>query len=76
QEIAKRHGMSVEGFRYYSQMISAYKHRQFLISPGSANIIIQNNDGVAEGFNDILPAFVIGEGGNPGLTRGAQRLNV
>jgi len=76
QEIAKRHGMSVEEFRYYSQMISDYQHRQFLISPGSANIIIQNNDGVAEGFNDIQPAFVIGEGGNPGLTRGAQRLNV
>lgn len=74
--IAALHAMSVDEFRFYSRLISDYQLSQARLSQLSANIVIQNNDGLAEGFNDILPAFVIGEGGNFGLTRGAQRLNV
>jgi hypothetical protein len=39
----------------------------------SATIVIINNDGPAEGFND--PTAVSPVGGNPGTTLGAQRLN-
>jgi hypothetical protein len=39
----------------------------------AANIIILNNDGAGEGFNDPAPAVPVG--GNPGLTVGEQRLN-
>jgi hypothetical protein len=74
--IAARHGMSVAEFKLYNQMITEFQRREALLSPASASITIQNNDGILEGFNDALPAFVIGEGGNFGLTRGAQRLNV
>lgn len=38
-----------------------------------ANIIIFNNDGPGEGFNDPTPAAPVG--GNPGTTLGQQRLN-
>jgi hypothetical protein len=45
------------------------------VSPVSAaTIVIINNDGPNEGFND--PAIVSPVGGNPGTTVGAQRLNV
>ena len=48
-----------------------------LLSAGSlshaATIVIQNNDTAGEGFNDATPAAPVG--GNPGTTRGAQRLN-
>ena len=40
----------------------------------AATIQIVNIDGAGEGFNDPTAAAAIG--GNPGLTRGAQRLNV
>ena len=40
----------------------------------AATITIVNNDGVGEGFNDATPAAPVG--GNPGTTRGAQRLYV
>jgi len=40
----------------------------------AATITIVNNDAAGEGFNDPTP--VAPEGGNPGTTRGAQRLNV
>ena len=39
-----------------------------------ATITIVNNDGPGEGFNDPTPVAPVG--GNPGTTRGAQRLNV
>lgn len=39
----------------------------------AATIIIQNNDGAGEGFND--PTVAVPVGGNPGATLGAQRLN-
>lgn len=40
----------------------------------SATIQIVNQDGALEGFND--PAVAAPVGGNPGTTRGAQRINV
>lgn len=40
----------------------------------AGQIIIVNTDGPNEGFNDPTPAAPIG--GNPGTTRGQQRLNV
>jgi hypothetical protein len=40
----------------------------------AATITIVNLDGVGEGFNDPTPVAPVG--GNPGTTRGAQRLNV
>ena len=40
----------------------------------AANIVIINNDGVGEGFNDPTP--VVPVGGNPGVTLGQQRLFV
>ena len=40
----------------------------------AATITIVNQDGPLEGFNDLTPA--IPEGGNLGITRGQQRLNV
>jgi hypothetical protein len=40
----------------------------------AATIVILNNDGAGEGFNDPTPAAPVG--GNPGTTVGAQRLNV
>src|SRR5262245_44549568 len=38
----------------------------------AATIVIVNNDGAGEGFNDPTPVSPVG--GNPGTTRGAQRL--
>ncbi|HET9950605.1 MAG TPA: PA domain-containing protein [Candidatus Eisenbacteria bacterium] len=44
-----------------------------LPSPGhAATIVIVNNDGANEGFNDPTPVAPVG--GNPGTTLGAQRL--
>lgn len=40
----------------------------------AANVVIQNNDGAGEGFNDSTPAPPVP--GNPGTTLGEQRLNV
>jgi hypothetical protein len=40
---------------------------------GAATIVIINNDGPGEGFNDTTPAAPVG--GNPGTTLGQQRLN-
>jgi len=39
----------------------------------NATVIILNNDGVNEGFNDPAPRLPVG--GNPGTTLGQQRLN-
>jgi hypothetical protein len=38
----------------------------------SATVVVINNDGPGEGFNDPTPAAPVG--GNPGTTKGAQRL--
>jgi hypothetical protein len=44
-------------------------------APAAAStIVIINNDGAGEGFNDPTPVSPVG--GNPGTTRGAQRLYV
>ncbi len=43
-------------------------------SAGGATITIVNNDGAGEGFNDPTPTAP--EGGNSGVTRGQQRLNL
>ena len=75
-EVAARHGMSLDEFRFYSKMLSDASIADALAAPASSSIIIQNNDGMNEGFNDTAAAFVVGEGGNTGTTRGAQRLNV
>lgn len=40
----------------------------------ATNIVISNNDGPGEGFNDTTPASPVP--GNPGTTLGQQRLNV
>jgi hypothetical protein len=42
-------------------------------SAGAATIVIINNDGPGEGFNDPTPVAPVG--GNPGTTLGQQRLN-
>ncbi|MBK9164688.1 MAG: carboxypeptidase regulatory-like domain-containing protein [Acidobacteria bacterium] len=74
--IAARHGMSVDEYRFYIKMLSDASIADALSAPASSSIAIQNNDGMNEGFNDPAAAFVVGEGGNSGTTRGAQRLNV
>lgn len=72
---AADHGMSEAEFVFYSKMIEdAAQHR--LASPSASSIVIVNNDGAGEGFNDTTAAFANPEGGNTGSTRGAQRLNV
>ena len=45
----------------------------FAQSASAANIIIVNGNAAGVGFNDPTPAVPVG--GNPGLTRGQQRLN-
>ncbi|MEO8650299.1 MAG: hypothetical protein ABI539_14130, partial [Acidobacteriota bacterium] len=70
-----RYGMSQRELDFYLNMIKEAETRR-LMSPASATIVIQNNDGAGEGFNDPAPAFVVGEGGNAGTTLGQQRLNV
>jgi hypothetical protein len=73
-KVAADHGMSLEDFVLYSRMAAEFATLQ--AAPQSSTINIVNNDGAGEGFNDPTPAFAIGEGGNNGLTRGEQRLNV
>jgi hypothetical protein len=73
---AKLHGMSVPEYRFYSGLASEFAAGNIVASPGSATFNIVNNDGAGEGFNDATGAFVVGEGGNAGTTRGQQRLNV
>jgi Carboxypeptidase regulatory-like domain len=71
-EEAARHGMSAREYQFYTDVIDRWAARQE--SPESATISIVNGDGAGEGFNDPAAAFVVGEGGNAGATRGAQRL--
>jgi hypothetical protein len=72
--IAARHGMDEQEFLYYSKMAAEAFQQQIAMSPQTATITIQNNDGAGEGFND--PAGRVAEGGNGGTTLGQQRLNV
>ncbi len=70
--IAARHGMSVKEYLFYTNLI-AQKEREML-APSASTITVTNLDGAGEGFNDAT-AFTP-EGGNPGVTRGAARLNL
>lgn len=72
--VASRHGMSEDEFVFYSKMAAEAVRQQVVASPQAATISINNLDGAGEGFND--PTATAAEGGNGGLTRGAQRLNV
>ena len=65
--------MSVEELLFYKNLIQQTAD-SLAQSPNSANIVIVNNDGAGEGFNDTTPATP--EGGNNGTTLGAQRLNL
>lgn len=76
ETIASRHGMTAAEYLFYSKLISEHTIQQAMMAPSSANIVISNTDGAGEGFNEATAAFVVGEGGNMGLTRGQQRLNV
>lgn len=69
--IAERHGMSKTEFEFYTRLLAAVEAGE---SPTSATLTILNGDGAGEGFNDPTP--VSPEGGNPGTTRGQQRLNL
>lgn len=71
--VAARHGMSVEEFQFYKNLITAAEQGK-LSSPSSATITIFNADGADEGFNDATAKAA--EGGNNGATLGAQRLNL
>ncbi len=64
-------------FRLAALALSAIAALTILVPPApaqAATITIVNNDGATEGFND--PTVVAPVGGNPGTTRGAQRLFV
>ncbi len=76
QANARRHGMSVDEFSFYSRLANDFASGQAANAPSAAAFSILNADGAGEGFNEATAAFVVGEGGNTGTTRGAQRLNV
>lgn len=71
---AERHGMTLDEYLFYTNLIEKVRERQE--TPESATITIVNADGAGEGFNDTSAAFVVGEGGNSGTTKGQQRLNL
>ncbi|HMJ08373.1 MAG TPA: hypothetical protein VK468_05170, partial [Pyrinomonadaceae bacterium] len=72
--IAARHGMSEQEFLFYSKLAGEAFQQQIAMSPESATITIVNGDAPAEGFNDASAR--VPEGGNAGVTLGAQRLNL
>lgn len=76
QSQAALHGMSAAQYAFYWSLIEQAQSQSQSqpVAPLAATISIINNDGAGEGFND--PTSVAPEGGNPGTTRGAQRLNV
>lgn len=67
-------GISAEQYRFYWSLIEEFEQGSAQRAPEAATITIVNNDGAGEGFNDPTP--VAPEGGNPGTTRGQQRINV
>jgi len=71
--LAARHGMSKQEFDFYVNLIEEATAQRGAY-PDAATINIVNNDGADEGFND--PMAVTPEGGNEGVTRGQQRLNL
>lgn len=71
--LAARHGMSEKEFLFFKKMIEDAA-AQRAASPESASLNIVNGDGAGEGFNE--PTVTTPEGGNNGLTRGEQRVNL
>ncbi|MCO6511254.1 MAG: VCBS repeat-containing protein [Aridibacter famidurans] len=70
---AAAHGMTEKEFVFFKRLIeNAGALRESSLSGSTISIV--NNDGAGEGFNDMTAATP--EGGNPGTTRGQQRLNV
>jgi hypothetical protein len=69
---AMRSLMTLEEYQTYKSMIEAAASTGSAL--GTAQVTIVNADGAGEGFNDTTP--VSPEGGNPGTTRGEQRLNL
>ena len=51
----------------------AFAASTFFIGSATAQVIVVNNDGAGEGFNDATPVAPVA--GNPGTTLGQQRLN-
>jgi hypothetical protein len=70
-QVAAQHGMSIEEFLRYSQMIHDAQSPQSARAPAAFTIV--NQDGVGEGFNDTAAAFANAPG-NSGTTLGGQRL--
>jgi hypothetical protein len=70
---ARRHGMTAAEYGSLWALIEDFRAAEAR-APEAVTINIINNDDPGEGFNDPTP--VAPEGGNPGTTRGQQRLNV
>lgn len=70
---AARHGMSVDEFEFYKNLIEEAEIRR-ADNPNAATLTISNADGANEGFNDTTATAP--EGGNSGTTLGEQRLNL
>lgn len=77
-DMAGLHGMTPEEYAFYWSLIEQAdadaRADARAKQTRSSTINIENNDGAGEGFNDLTS--VTAEGGNPGTTRGQQRLNV
>jgi hypothetical protein len=73
--VAARHGMSVQEFEFYKNLIDEAA-RQRALYPDAATINIVNGDAAGEGFNSAAAPAVLNEGGNTGATLGQQRLNL
>ncbi len=65
-------GLTPEEYAVYWAMIESADSRPQAVA--GSTITIVNADAAGEGFND--PTTAVPEGGNPGSTRGQQRLNV
>ena len=70
---ADLHGMTPLEYQFYWNLIEQEQAMTAKRAKSAAFNVI-NADGAGEGFND--PTSVVAEGGNPGTTRGQQRLNV
>lgn len=71
QDVAALHGMSPAEYAFYWNLIEQAKASH---APLGSTFTIVNADSANEGFNSGLARAP--EGGNPGTTLGAQRLNV
>ena len=72
--VAAQHGMSMQEFQLYSQLIANAQTADSTRAPTTAAVFsIVNLDGAGEGFNDPAAPFANAPG-NSGATLGAQRL--